>query len=67
MVLFVIALLCFLFTWLIVSNALKFQAERVNAGKTAGKAQILEEKQRKYLYYISSGDEWFGSKKNANV
>ena len=67
MVLFVIGLLCFLFTWLIVSNALEFQEERVNTGKTAGKAQISEEKQRKCLYYISSGDEWFGSKKYYNA
>ena len=53
MILFVIALLCFLFTWLIVSNALKFQEERVNAGKTVGKAQISEEKAKEIsvLYF----------------
>lgn len=67
MILFVIALLCFLFTWLIVSNTLKFQEEGANAGKTAEKGQISEEKQRKYLYYISSGDEWFSSKKYYNA
>ena len=51
MILFVIGLLCFLFTWLIVSNALEFQEERVNTGKTAGKAQISEEKEMSVLYF----------------